>query len=274
MEKIKQVFRPLTHFFQLAGHIHKRKRFIIATFLMSCTFVVSTFLTFDVIVFYIPLVVLAVYAAVYFAILRGISGMEKLTLFIPPVYFSVAFYLFYFFLPQRWLTRLPFIVLYSVVMYAMLLSQNIFNVGASKSIQLFRAAFSVNYLLLTMCCFVMSSLLVSLRLHPVIMCIMCGVLVFPLTLHVLWSVTPKDVIEKSVLAYAGVTSVIIAEVAAVLAFVPVNQSIYALMLTSVFYSVTGLVAIDLQGMLFKDRVREYILVMLFTLVLFFMSINW
>ena len=60
-------------------------------------------------------------------------------------YGAVAF--FYFLLPVRWLTRIPVVVLYAVGIYALLLTENIYNVAADRTIALLRAAHSVGYLL-------------------------------------------------------------------------------------------------------------------------------
>ena len=65
-------------------------------------------------------------------------------LFLLPILLSVAMYLFYFLFPVRWLTRIPFVLVYGISMYAVLLSSNIFNVGVEKNLQLF-LAFSLSH---------------------------------------------------------------------------------------------------------------------------------
>src|SRR3989338_571797 len=98
------------------SRIGKRKRFIFADFLMSLLLLISTFYSADVIPIFIPIIVLVVFVLTFFAILEGISKHELFALFVHPVFFSIVFYVFYFFLPQRWLTRAPFIVMYGVSM--------------------------------------------------------------------------------------------------------------------------------------------------------------
>jgi hypothetical protein len=138
---------------KLLGRIEKRKRFIISTFTLTGALLTSSFFSFQDIYIFVPLLLVVVYAGTFFSVLEDISDHEWVMLFLHPVYLSIVFYLFYFFLPQRWLTRLPFIVIYTISIYAVMLSQNIFNVGVSKSIQLFRAAYSVNFLFLTISAF-------------------------------------------------------------------------------------------------------------------------
>lgn len=254
--------------------IGKRQRFIISTMLLTILYAVSTLFSFEEIYIFVPLIVIAVYICTAFAILEGLTKQEWLMLFIHPIYFSVVWYLFYFFVPQRWLTRLPFLAIYIVFTYAILLSQNIFNVGVSKSLQLFRAAFSVNYLFLTIGAFLSTSLIISLRLNFLFNAILIFAAMYPLVLHMLWSVEPKEYISKQVLLYSCLISTIIAEAGLILSFVPINQSIYALVLTSLFYSLTGTFHVHLQGALFKERIREFIFVSIFALGILLLTIKW
>ena len=173
--------------------IGKRRRFIISTVLLTFLYALSTLFSFEEIYVFVPLIILAVYICTAFAILEGLSKHEWIMLFIHPIFFSVVWYLFYFFVPQRWLTRLPFLIIYIVSTYAILLSQNIFNVGVSKSLQLFRAAFSVNYLYLTIGAFLSTSLIVSLRLNF----LLNGLLIF-LCMYPPVSYTHLDVYKRQV----------------------------------------------------------------------------
>ena len=260
--------KPSNFFFKTFSRIEKRRRFIIATGLLTLLFLVTTFFSFEQILIFIPLIFLIVYFMTYFSILEGISRHEWFMLFIHPVYFSILIYLFYFFLPQRWLTRLPFVVIYSVSIYAILLSQNIFNVGASKSLQLFRAAFSVNYLFLTLGSFLTYSLIISLRMNFLFNFIAIFLASLPLSIQLLWSVAPSDLVERHLWRYAMFSSLILAETGVILSLMPLNQSIFALVLTAIFYSLNGLIQVYLQQALFKERVREYLIVLGFTAIIF------
>lgn len=261
-------------FLKFFSRVEKRQRFIIATILLSFIVLGSTFFSFEEIIFFIPLIVLAVYGLTFFSILEGISRHEWLMLFLHPLYFTVAIYLFYFFLPQRWLTRLPFVIIYTIAIYAILLSQNIFNVGVSKSLQLSRAAFSVNYLFLTISSFISYSLILSLRANFLVNFGLIFLATFPLTLHFLWTISLDETINRTLISYSLVVSLILAELSALLSFVPVNQSIFALVLTSVFYSLNGLFQVYIQEVLFKERVREYLIVLGFSCVIFMLSLRW
>lgn len=258
----------------LLGRIGKRQRFIISSFSLTGVLLLSTFFSFQEIYLFVPLIFVAVYAATYFSILEDITEHEWVMLFLHPVYLSIVFYLFYFFLPQRWLTRLPFIVIYTIAIYAVMLSQNIFNVGVSKSLQLFRAAYSVNFLFLTISAFLAYSLIISLRMYFFFNFALIFIATVPLAVHLLWSVEPASKLSKNLLRQSILISLLIAEAGMLLSFIPVNQSIYALILTSVYYGLCGLFQVYLQGSFFKERIREFVFVFIFTLIIFILGTRW
>lgn len=254
--------------------IEKRKRFIAATVFLTGALVVSTFVSFSDILFVIPVLLVLVYIATYFSIFEGIAGVEWLLLFLLPVYFTLAFYSFYYFLPQRWLTRLPFGILYGVAIYAILLSQNIFNVGVEKSIQLARAAFSVNYLFLTIALYLSLSIVTSLRLGFLYNFILFGLLSFPVTLHFLWSVNPAEHIDRNYIKYAFFISLVVGEAGLFFSFIPINPPVFALVGMSIFYCLCGIFQAFVGERLFRERIREYAFVFGFILVLVFLSLKW
>ncbi|MFQ5452032.1 MAG: hypothetical protein ACE5DQ_00540 [Candidatus Paceibacterota bacterium] len=259
---------------RLFSRIGKRKRFIFSTAILTLLVLSITFYSFSEARLFIPIALFAVYVFTFFSILEGITRREWITLFIPPLYFTLVFTLFYFFLPQRWLTRLPFVAIYAISIYAIMLSQNIFNVGALKSLQLFRAAFSVNYLFLTFSSFLAYSLILSFRSNFLINGAMVALVTAPLALHFLWSVNPQDTIEKRIIAYSVLISLLVGEAGVMLSFMPVNGSIFALFLTSFYYSVSGLTSAHMQEMLFRERVREYVAVLGFVFFIVFLSLGW
>jgi hypothetical protein len=260
--------------FKLFGQVGKRQRFIISTFGLAAVVLSSTFFSFQDIYIFVPLIFIMVYAGTFFSVLEDISEHEWIMLFLHPVYLSIVFYLFFFFLPQRWLTRLPFIFFYTIAIYAVLLSQNIFNVGVTKSLQLFRAAYSVNFLFLTISAFLTYSLIISLRMYFFFNFLLIFVTTIPLALHLLWSVSPASRVERSLVRQSIFISLLLAEVGMLLSFMPINQSIYALVLTSLYYGLCGLFQVYLQGSFFKERIREFVMVFIFTLVIFILGTRW
>ncbi|OGK18105.1 hypothetical protein A3D80_02160 [Candidatus Roizmanbacteria bacterium RIFCSPHIGHO2_02_FULL_40_13b] len=267
----KEISKNLFKFFI---RIDKRRRFLISIISLTLLIIFSTFFSFEEVIFFIVPIALFVYFFTYFSILEGITGGEWLMLFIPPLYFSIVFYLFYFFLPQRWLARAPFAIMYGISIYALLLSQNIFNVGVEKSLQLFRAAFSVNYLFLTLIMLIITNLIFSLHLYFILSGILIFVAVFPLALHFIWSVAPSEHVDRTIVKQALVVSTLLSQSVILFSLMPISPSVLALLETALFYSLCGLFQAHLMQRLFRERIREYIFVLGFVFVIVMLTVNW
>lgn len=261
--------------FNLLFKIEKRRRFIIATLLLSFLMLFSTFLSFNQLIkYFIFASMAATYFLTFFSILERIHKIEWLTLFLHPVYFTLAFDLFYFLLPVRWLTRIPFVIIYAVSIYAILLSSNIFNVGAAKSLQLFRVAFSVNFLFLTISSFLVFNLILSFKLNFMLNFILIFIFIFPLAFQFFWSIDPKISLEdRKLIKYAFIISLFLSEIALVFCFLPISQIIFALLLTAGFYSLLGLFHAFIEGRLFANRIREYLFVLVFVFIIVLLSVT-
>jgi len=254
--------------------IEKRIRFIISTVILTLLILASTFFFFDKAWFFIPLFIAAIYACTYFSIYEGISHVEWITLFLMPILITVSFYFFYFLFPARWITRIPFIICYSISVYAMFLVSNIFNVGVEKSLQLYRAAFSVNYFYQSVVVFLFANLILSLRLNFLLGGILFFILGTVMAIHLFWSIKLEMHWEKHVVQLGLLVGFILFQMGMLTSFIPLQSSIMALFLSSVYYSVGGLVYLHLDGRLFKETVREYILVLIFVLGVAILTINW
>lgn len=261
-------------FLKIFGRINKRKRFVISAFLLAFLALISSFLNFNQAKYFIFFIGLVAYLLTFFSILEGIRRIEWLTLFILPVYFSIAFVFFYFLLPGRWLTRIPFIFIFTVSIYAILLSSNVFNVGVEKSLQLFRAAFSVNFLFLTITSFLVFNLILSFKLSFFLNFLLVFFLSLPLSFQFIWSIDPKDHFSFEVFKYSFLISLLLAELALFFSFIPLRSNIFALFLATCFYSFAGLFQAFLEGKLFKERIREYLIVLLVVLIVVGLSSSW
>jgi hypothetical protein len=254
--------------------IEKRIRFVIGTAAMSALLLISTFFFFDAAVVFIPLLIVGGYAATFFAVYEGIEKIEWYMLFILPVLLSVALYLFYFLFPVRWLTRIPFILVYSISMYAVLLSSNIFNVGVEKNLQLYRAGFSVNYLIQTMVFFLLGNVLASFHWGFLANALVFGVLAFMMSIQLYWSIRLDMHIRKEVLNHAWLTALFVAEGCLLLSFFPLQESLFALVVAVLYYSVAGLTHLHLDERLFAQNVREYTTILLVIMAILFLSVSW
>src|SRR3990167_2882780 len=163
--------------------IEKRFRFVISALVMGSLMLLSTFFLFDKALIFLAVFLVFGYLFTYFSILEGVEGIEWFTLFLMPIILTVSFYFFYFLFPVIWLTRLPFVFLYGISIYAVLLCSNIFNVGVEKSLQLYRAAFSVNFFYQMGVSFLFNNALFSFRLNFLINSILVFLTSFLLGFH-------------------------------------------------------------------------------------------
>lgn len=257
-----------------AVKIEKRVRLVISVSAMTGLMIFSTFFYFDRALIFVPLLFAVSFLLTYFALLEDIEKMDWFGLFFTPVSLTIFFYLFFFLFPGRWLTRIPFIIVYSISLYAVLLSSNIFNVGVEKNLQLYRAAFSVNFFYLTFISFIIFNVLFSFKGLFLINMFVVGVVVFLLSLHLFWTIKLDKMLSSAIVNYSLFVGIVLIELAMLISFIPLRSTIASLFLTASFYSLGGVVYNYIEQKLFKETVREYVFVWSFVLIIMILSVNW
>src|SRR3989339_1216493 len=267
--------KALRQFFEKkASKIDKRLRLVISVLVLGLLMLVSTFFNFDKVFFFLPIFMIATYFLSYFSLLEGIKKIGWFGLFLMPELITLFFYLFYFLFPGRWLTRLPFIFIYEISIYAVLLCANIFNVGVEKNLQLYRAAFSINFFYQAVVSFLFYNVLFSFKYSFLINMIGAGISAFLLSLQLFWSIRLNRHLEREVVTYSLFMVLLMMEITLVASFIPLRTAVYALFLTASYYSVTGIIHHHIDEKLFAETVREYVSVWIFVLVITLLSLNW
>src|SRR3989338_8563814 len=220
--------------------IEKRFRFVISALVMGSLMLLSTFFLFDKALIFLAVFLVFGYLFTYFSILEGVEGIEWFTLFLMPIILTVSFYFFYFLFPVRLLTRLPFMFLFGISFYAVLLCSNIFNVGVEKSLQLYRAAFSINFFYQAVVSFLIYNTLFSFKLHFIFNALLVFVTAFLLGFQLIWTVKLDLRVERNTIIYGFFIALVLAELALVGSFVPLKSTVLALFLASSYYSLSGL----------------------------------
>ena len=254
--------------------IEKRLRLAISVVLLTFLMLFSTFFYFDKALFFIFAFLLITYFLTYFSLIEKIEKISWLTLFLMPVLLTISFYLFYFLFPSRWLTRLPFLFAYGISIYAILLCSNIFNVGVEKSLQLYRAAFSINFFYQTLVSFLIFNIIFSLKEIFYINLILVGGVVYLLSFQLFWTIKLDKKPEREVFDFAFLTALILAEVSVLISFIPLPSTSVSLFLTGTFYSIAGIFYNYLDKKLFKETIREYVFVWIFIFLITLLSISW
>jgi hypothetical protein len=259
----------------LIQNVPKRARFVLSTLIMSALMLITTiYFNFYNDWYIIPILFVTAYFLTFFSVLEGVEKGEWITLFIMPVLFTIAAYVFYFLFPVRWLTRLPFVIIYGFSFYAILLTSNIFNVGVEKNIQLFRAAFSVNFLYQSVLMFLAIQILLSFRQGFLLNGLAAFLVTFPLSLQVLWSVRPTVHIPRMLFSYSLFMSIIIMQIVMLVSFIPIQAPIFSLFVTACYYSLSGLTYHYIDQRLFRQTVNEYVFVFIFVLIVCLLTIRW
>jgi len=254
--------------------IDKRQRLVFSVGIVFLGNLFITLLPLNWALWFIPVDIMLVYIATYLALLEDIEHIEWLVLFILPIYLAVSLLLFYYLLPIHWLTRIPYLVVLSITLYAGILSENIFNVGVEKTLPLYRAAYSVSNFLTLLTAFLIFTVLYSFRLNFLVNGFLGLLIAWPLFFHSTWSANPKAVLEERVYKFATINTVLLAFAVLLLNFVPIKTNIFALYTVAIFYLLSGITQEVINDTVFRERVREYLIVFGVLSILVLMSANW
>lgn len=205
---------------------------------------------------------------------KEMAGVKYWMLLILPSAFTAAVSLFYFLLPVRWATRLPVAVLFGISFYLLLLTLNIFNVAAIRTIALLRAAHAVGVLFTLISAFFIFNVYYSLHLNFLLLFLLIFVTSFVLLLQALWAFELEDLVSRRVLLYTAVYALSVAEIGLTLGFWPIVPIYGSLALTSALYVFLGLTQVHFTQRLTKRAVWEYVLVAASTVAILLLTSKW
>ena len=261
----------------LFAGINDRLRFVICTFFLTCIVFALTLFCFDLksLIIVFPVLLVSSYLIIYIAILKNITGFEWFTLFVVPIIFTLVLYVFYIFNFQvRHITRIPFLIIYSIGIYALLLVSNIFNVGVEKNIQLYRAAFSINFLFQTLILYFFITIILKFNFIFIINSFVILLLVFLMAIQLLWTVQLKDSISKTNFLFSVLISIFASEIATAICFLPIKSEVFALVVSGSYYGFAGLFHHYADQRLFKQTIQEFSIVFIFVLLFILLTMKW
>ena len=250
--------------------ISKRQQFVVITALLTVLLIITQLSRDEVRYDFIAGLAVATYLGSALALREDLKGVEFFTLLVLPTLFTTAVSLFYFLLPARLIIRLPIAIGYFVGMYALFLTENIYNVAASRTIQLLRAGQGVGFLISIITMFFLTDAALSVHMGPLGKTALIALIAAPLVLQALWSMELTPRFSAAVLRTAGVIILLLAQAAFVFAFWPIQPTIEALFLTTAFYTLVGMGQQHMVGRLFRKTKIEFIIVLaaIFIMVLF------
>lgn len=251
----------------------KRQQFVVIILVLTAGLVLTQLASSD---FRYPLVTvlaLATYGMSAFAMRQDLRGIEWVTLLTLPTLFTGAVGLFYFLLPVRWLTRVPVAVLFAVGMYALLLTENIYNVAANRTIALLRAAYSVGFLLTILTYFLLVQTVLAFRLPVMVIVPLIGAISFVLLFQSLWAMELGEGSRK-VFRLSVALTLVLMELTWVFSFWPVKTTLQAIFFTTCFYGLAGMAQQYLVEKLYKKTVTEFFIVCVIVLGLILLTTRW
>lgn len=244
------------------------------TALLTLGLVTTQLLASDLRFLIVGVLATATYFLSAWALREEFSGVEWFTLLVLPTLFTLAVGLAYFLLPVRWITRLPVVALYALGVYALLLTENIYNVAAARTIQLLRAASAVGFLLTLITAFLLFQTFLSLHLPFWINFGGVFFITLPLVLQALWTVNLGEGISERVAIWSLFSSLTLAELTLAFSFWPLNLSLLTLFLTAVIYALLGVGREYLAGRLFKRTLAEFFFVPTIIFFIIIFSTRW
>lgn len=252
----------------------KRQQFVGITGILTGLLMLTQLMAFEYRYPMVGVLFVVSYILCAFGLRDDLRGPEWLTLLILPAFFTTAVSLFYFLLPIRWVTRLPIAALYAVGIYALLLTENIYNVAASRTIALLRAAHSVGFLLTLITYFLLVQTVLAYRFFGWMNVVLAGSVTYPLILQLLWAVNLEEAIGERVKEVTIVCTVVLAELVWFFSFLPISTTLLALFLTTCFYGLAGMGQQYLTDRLYKRTVWEFFSVVAIVFVIVMLTVNW
>jgi len=252
----------------------KRRKFLLSAAVLSLGLVVLQWVPLDyryVAVFGFFLVAYLISAWALFEDLKGIEWLTILTL---PAVFAAAMSLFYYLLPDNIWSQVIILSLFGFGLYAIYLTENIYSVAATRTIQLLRAAHAVGFLMTVLTLVLAYNTIYSLRLAWWINGLLVFAVSLPLLLQALWSVRLPERLGKDLIIISLGISLMMGEIGLGLSFLPVTVWIASLFLATVEYVVLGLLQHALDERLFTRTIYEYLSVGVFVLVATLVVTPW
>jgi len=240
--------------------------------------------------------VLAVCAVTYvlsvWVLFDDLKGIEWFTLMVLPVMFTLGSGIFSNFLPAAIpsmfgrtiayetslflasVLKIFYFILFIAGLYGVLLVENIFSVASIKTIQLFRAARSANFIfsLVTLLFFYAAAL--SLKVPFWGVWAVTFAVSFIISYVNLWSVDLKTTQYRSVLRYTLGVSWVVANVGLVLSFWPVKPFMGGLMMTSAIYALMGILEQRLTNRVYIEGLVEYSITITVIFIIGFLTTSW
>lgn len=256
--------------------ISKRGKFVLCMFFLSACMFISEYVSGRLIV--VSGLVLGFLTILFlFFILRGDMVRKKsaLPILILPFFYTLSFSLFYSLVPSRFLSKLILTGIYAFGVYSLFLTENIFAISSLRTINLLRSARIVSFVITIFVLFFMFNVIFSLRFPLYVTPVLVGVISYLMATQFLWSyIEEREQGGREITVFSGVIGLMMTELSFVLSLWPVTPAIYAIFLTGIFYTYSGLSHVWIERRLFKGILWEYVWVGILSILFLIIFSKW
>jgi hypothetical protein len=234
----------------------KRRKFLIVSLILTLGLWIIQSLSVEA--RYLAIVILAVISAVLtgWSLITDLRGVAWVLDLILPTLYPTVVAVFYFLLPQAAVTRWVVLLLFTISMYGLLLTANIFAVASIRTIQLLRAARAVGFLLSILTSALFFHVIYSLHLPLLVVVGLVYLVTYPILLQGIWSYTLHTDISRDLLS-AAIGALVVAELALAISFWLIDPPLASVMLSMATYVIMGLFQHEAEGRLFPRTVQEF-----------------
>ncbi len=234
----------------------KRRKFLIVSLILTLGLWIIQSLSVEA--RYLAIVILAVVSAVLtgWSLITDLRGVAWVLDLILPTLYPTVVAVFYFLLPQAAVTRWVVLLLFTISMYGLLLTANIFAVASIRTIQLLRAARAVGFLLSILTSALFFHVIYSLHLPLLVVVGLVYLVTYPILLQGIWSYTLHTDISRDLLS-AAIGALVVAELALAISFWLIDPPLASVMLSMATYVIMGLFQHEAEGRLFPRTVQEF-----------------
>lgn len=255
--------------------LSKRGKFVVCVLTLSIAMFFSEYATGGVVLFLSLLLGISTVIFLYVILRQDLSKKSYFfPIFILPFFYTVSFALFYSLVPSRLLTRLILTFVYAFGAYSLFLTQNIFTISSLRTINLLRSARIVSFVITIFVLFFLCNIVFSLRLPLYITPFLIGGLTMLMSMQFLWSYSESKEGGNNVLIFSGYIAFMMTELAFVLSLWPASAAIYAIFLTGMFYTYSGLSHAWIEKRLFKGILWEYVWVGVLSILFLLIFSQW
>ena len=158
----------------------KRRKFILTSILLTLGFLGIQFLPSGYRFVSIGALGMLTLILFYWSLYEGLGFNMTLLILVLPLFFTLGVGFFWFLLPASLYARIPILLIYGLIVYALCLTSNIYTVSTIRTIALLRAARGVGFVLTLLSFFLVFDTILSLK-WPIYYCApLVFILSFPL----------------------------------------------------------------------------------------------